>query len=168
MNTVSPAVLLLATLLVLDARAGAGQTVAKITDTTGRWRVALAPLPANSTHAPLTIAGANTLAFSDILGGEVWLVSDQSNRDLPLDKTYGADLQRLTSSLPAVREITVSHVGASSLRADSARKWRTTAPGIVGGLGTVACHLARDRHLSRRATSASSTGFGVAPPSKLE
>jgi sialate O-acetylesterase len=126
----------------------AGQSVSTIADASGRWRVDLGPLPANSTPATLTIAGNNTLTFSDILVGEVWLASGQSNMELPLDKTYDADLQRLTARLPAVREIMVPHVSASSPRPDFAGEWRPAAPETVGRFSAVAYAFAGDLHLA--------------------
>ncbi|MFA6960761.1 MAG: sialate O-acetylesterase [Opitutaceae bacterium] len=45
----------------------------------GHWMVKLAPLAINATPAELVVTGTNTLRVSDVLVGEVWLCSGQSN-----------------------------------------------------------------------------------------
>ena len=54
----------------------------------GRWR---AELPAMEAGGPfeLTVAGADTLTFTDVLVGEVWVASGQSNMEWRLDQTDG-------------------------------------------------------------------------------
>src|SRR5689334_11402081 len=47
-------------------------------DGDGRWSVTLDPLPAGGPHT-LTVRGKNTVTFDDVLVGEVWLCSGQSN-----------------------------------------------------------------------------------------
>ena len=55
-----------------------------VADGTGFWMVTLDQMVANSTGRPMTIAGNNTLVIDDILVGEVWLGSGQSNMQRPL------------------------------------------------------------------------------------
>ena len=47
----------------------------------GKWSVTLDPLPAGGPHT-LTVAGKNTVTFDDVLVGEVWLCSGQSNMQM--------------------------------------------------------------------------------------
>ena len=56
----------------------AGQTKTTTVRPDGSWRVDLDPLPAGGPHR-LSIAGANTIAIADVLVGEVWVASGQSN-----------------------------------------------------------------------------------------
>lgn len=63
----------------------AGQTKSTRADASGNWRVALDPLTASSTPAEMSIAGAGPgLVVRDILIGEVWLCSGQSNMEFPM------------------------------------------------------------------------------------
>ena len=55
----------------------------------GRWRVQLDPLPASAEPRTLTVRGRNTVTFSDVLVGEVWLCSGQSNMEKPLGPRQG-------------------------------------------------------------------------------
>ncbi len=62
----------------------AGQTKSATAAPDGRWQVALDPLPASAEPRTLTVRGRNTLTFADVLVGEVWLCSGQSNMEKPL------------------------------------------------------------------------------------
>jgi sialate O-acetylesterase len=55
----------------------------------GRWEVRLDPMVASAKPAELTIAGQQTLTFKDVLVGEVWLCSGQSNMQKPLGSQRG-------------------------------------------------------------------------------
>jgi len=56
----------------------AGQTKSTVTAGNGTWRVELDPLVAGGPHE-MTIAGTNTIVLSDVLVGEVWVCTGQSN-----------------------------------------------------------------------------------------
>ena len=60
-------------------------------DASGKWRVDLPSQPTNATPVTLTVTGKNTLTFSDVLIGEVWLCSGQSNMAFSLGggKVFG-------------------------------------------------------------------------------
>lgn len=58
-------------------------------DASGRWRVNLGPLPASAEPRVLTVRGRNTLTCSDVLVGEVWFLSGQSNMEKPLGPRSG-------------------------------------------------------------------------------
>ena len=58
----------------------AGQKLEAVTKD-GRWMVWLEPMQANATPQTLTISGANTLTFTNVLIGEVWLCSGQQNME---------------------------------------------------------------------------------------
>lgn len=59
----------------------AGQTRTAMADDKGNWRVMLDPLKAG-TAATMTVKGKNTITIKDVLVGEVWLASGQSNMHL--------------------------------------------------------------------------------------
>ena len=56
-----------------------GQNLSALTDDKGKWLVALAPMKANPTPQNLTVAGKNKIELTDILVGDIWLCSGQSN-----------------------------------------------------------------------------------------
>jgi sialate O-acetylesterase len=67
----------------------AGQKRTATTDATGRWEVRLKSLKASSAPADLTITGADKLTLTNILVGEVWLCSGQSNMEKPIGDQPG-------------------------------------------------------------------------------
>ncbi len=65
----------------------AGQKLQTIADNSGNWQVFLGPLKANAEPQKMIIHGKNTIELQNILVGEVWLCSGQSNMEYPLDRT---------------------------------------------------------------------------------
>ena len=64
----------------------AGQVKQTITDANGNWKVVLAPLQTAAIPASMTIKGTNTIVLDNILVGEVWLCSGQSNMEYAMRK----------------------------------------------------------------------------------
>ncbi len=64
----------------------AGQTKTTITDDKGNWIVVLAPLKTSATPQKMTISGSNKIELTNILVGEVWLCSGQSNMEYAMRK----------------------------------------------------------------------------------
>lgn len=65
----------------------AGQEARATADAAGQWRVTLAPLAATGTPSDLTVSAANTVTVHDVLVGEVWLCSGQSNMEMAIGVT---------------------------------------------------------------------------------
>lgn len=74
-----------------------GKTYTAATGTDGKWRVTLSPLKAGGPY-DMEIKAANTITLKNILIGDVWLCSGQSNMEL--------DMERLKDNYP--KEITNS------------------------------------------------------------
>lgn len=67
----------------------AGQIKTTTASSEGRWRVDLDAMPASKESRMINIRGTNTLTFSDILVGEVWFCSGQSNMEKQLGPRKG-------------------------------------------------------------------------------
>ena len=63
----------------------AGQKKSSTANTDGRWMVKLDPLKANSKGSDLIISGENNITYSDVLVGEVWICSGQSNMEMSVN-----------------------------------------------------------------------------------
>ncbi|RZL50262.1 MAG: sialate O-acetylesterase [Pedobacter sp.] len=63
-----------------------GQTKTTITDAKGNWLVVLAPLKTSATPQKMIISGSNKIELNNILVGEVWLCSGQSNMEYAMRK----------------------------------------------------------------------------------
>ncbi len=86
----------------------AGQSKTASTAADGNWKVMLDPLAASSEPRSLTISGMNRIVFADVLVGEVWLVSGQSNMQLTLPETNNGDAVVAAASDAQIRLFNVS------------------------------------------------------------
>jgi sialate O-acetylesterase len=64
----------------------AGQNKTTVADNAGKWSVKLSPMKASFTPREMTIKGTNTIILKNILVGEVWLCSGQSNMEYAMRK----------------------------------------------------------------------------------
>lgn len=124
------------------------QTLSTVAGPDGRWNVTLAPLPASAIPATLTAKGKNTVVLNDIVVGEVWLASGQSNMEWPLTRAYDTDLEQLTARFPLVREIKVKRRTASAPVAGFEGAWRAATAENVAQFSAVAYLFARELHLA--------------------
>jgi sialate O-acetylesterase len=92
----------------------------------GKWMVKLSPLKASARGAALTIAGTNKIVFTDVLVGEVWICSGQSNMQMGFNR-----VPELTTLLPAAKTQPIRHFAATTFVSfkpmENCRgQWRTT------------------------------------------
>lgn len=80
------------------------RVLATTADDQGRWEVQLPTAKAGGPHT-ITIQGENTITLNDVLFGEVWIASGQSNMEMPLIKVSGA----YTGILNAEREVAAAN-----------------------------------------------------------
>jgi sialate O-acetylesterase len=69
----------------------AGQTGSTVAAADGTWRVDLAPVTVDAQGKTLTMTGKNTITLQDVLVGDVWIASGQSNMEYGIHKTQFAD-----------------------------------------------------------------------------
>ena len=93
----------------------ADQTKTTKADDKGRWSVTLDPLKTSTKPLTMTVKGKNTVTFDDVLVGEVWICSGQSNMGFNLGSAYDADIEALTAKIPNLTDLGASggHPGAS-------------------------------------------------------
>ncbi|MEQ1859277.1 MAG: sialate O-acetylesterase [Chthoniobacteraceae bacterium] len=104
----------------------AGQTKSAEAGADGAWRVKLDPVPANAQPQKITIAGTQTREIADVLVGEVWMCSGQSNMGMTLSGDWNGDLEAAASKLPNLRLIKVPNVGTQELKTDFNGQWRAS------------------------------------------
>jgi sialate O-acetylesterase len=86
-----------------------GTTGSATTGADGKWLVTLDPLKAGTAPVTMTIAGKNTLTYSDVLVGDVWICSGQSNMEFGLNSEWDAKDQIAQANLPLVHLFLVTH-----------------------------------------------------------
>src|SRR5688500_9936153 len=85
-----------------------GQSVIATADDSGKWTAKLAALEASAKPAPLTVKGKNTITVNDVLVGEVWVCSGQSNMEWSVNASANPERERAdAANYPLVRMFTV-------------------------------------------------------------
>ena len=109
----------------------AGQTKKTTAGAEGRWRVWLDPLRANATPQVLRVTGKNKVEVKDVLVGEVWLVSGQSNMQFTLAETKEAKEAIAAANHPDIRLFNVSRQVAFKHKPPPLATWQATTPESV-------------------------------------
>ncbi len=113
----------------------------------GTWEVSLDPLPVGGPYV-MTIKGKNEVKIDDILVGEVWICSGQSNMQWSVNQANNADMEKLAAHYPKLRMINFPQVGAQSPIWTHNRQWQVTTPETVGGFSAVGYFFGRQLHQS--------------------
>lgn len=105
-----------------------GQSHITQADENGYWKVRLAALKASNSPKSMTIKGSSTLRYENILVGEVWLCSGQSNMGWSLGQADDKDIESLGANFPNLRLISVPQVGTQEPQSDFKGQWEETTP----------------------------------------
>ena len=123
----------------------AGQRHTAKADDKGKWLLTLDPLAVGGPHT-LSLAGKNKLAVEDVLVGEVWICSGQSNMQWSVSQSNDADLEIKTAKYPRIRFISVPQVGTQEPQDNFQGSWKVCAPNTVGELSAVGYYFGRQLH----------------------
>src|SRR5579864_1210794 len=108
----------------------------------GKWTVTLGPMPAGGPHT-MTVTGKNTVTCDDVLVGEVWICSGQSNMQMAVSQANDADLETRAAKYPKIRLITVPQVGTQEPQDDFQGKWEVCSPETIGSFSAVGYFFGR-------------------------
>ena len=109
-------------------------------DEQGKWTVKLDALPASAQPAKMIITGSSRRELQNILVGDVWLCSGQSNMGFNLGSVWDADLDIATAKYPNLRIISVPNVCTQELQDDFKGQWQPSCPESVGAFMAVSYH----------------------------
>ena len=124
----------------------AGQTKSAEAGADGKWTVKLDPSPVNATPQTLTISGSTSKEIQDVLVGEVWMCSGQSNMGFTLSADWNGDLEAAASKLPNLRLIKVPQVGTQELKHDFVGAWKASAADSASSFSAVGFLFGRYLH----------------------
>jgi sialate O-acetylesterase len=127
----------------------AGQTKTAQADAAGKWMVKLDPLKASAEGRELVAlskTGKRQSGISDVLVGDVWLCSGQSNMHFQMDRVENSREEVAAANHPAVRFFTVEHQFARQPMADTNGAWQPVSPATAAGCSAVAYYFARALH----------------------
>ncbi len=115
----------------------AGHHYETVADENGTWRIDLAPMAAGGPFV-LGVRGENLLRVEDVLIGEVWFASGQSNMQFSVGSTTRATRTIGSSLNPNVRLFKVVQHSALEPRSHNPSKWESCSPATVPGFSAVA------------------------------
>jgi sialate O-acetylesterase len=111
----------------------------------GKWSVKLAPL-ALGEPGTLTVQGSNSITLEDVLVGEVWVASGQSNMQWSVQAGLDPDLEALAANHPNLRLFQVPLVSKPDLQDDVTAEWKPCTPGNIPGFTAVGYYFGRQLH----------------------
>ncbi len=120
----------------------------------GHWHVDLPSLPAGGPYT-LTVHGKNIVNISDILIGEVWVASGQSNMEFPMgpqpwtEPLVGGEKAIAEANFPQIREFHVGKKISPTPVHEVVGDWAVCSPETVVKFSAVAFYFARNLHLDR-------------------
>ena len=129
----------------------AGQQQTATTNQHGRWQVKLSPMPANTTAQQMTIIGADgeTITYNNILIGDVWICSGQSNMEWSVKQSHNPQQEIAAANHPQIRLFNVQgHTVASAPQEQLsiATSWQPCNPTSVTNFSAVGYYFGRNLH----------------------
>ncbi len=111
----------------------------------GKWRVKLDPV-AGQGPFELRVRGNNQVTLTDVLVGEVWVCSGQSNMAWSVQQARDADLEIPAARFPNIRLISVPRVGSQEPHDDFEGAWQKCSPETVEDFSAVGYFFGRQLH----------------------
>ena len=129
----------------------AGQKQTATTGNDGKWMLRLTPLTASAASRDFVVTGKNTLTLQDVIVGEVWLGSGQSNMDFSVSKKAkyfaGVDNEEkeiAAANYPQIRMFTGKSAKAYAPQQTVGGEWLVCSPETVPGFSAVGYFFARE------------------------
>jgi len=109
----------------------------------GKWMVKLPKMSAGGPHK-ITITGTNSVELKDVLVGEVWLCSGQSNMEWSVAQSDNAQEEIKAGNHPRIRHIKIPHTPAETPQSNvPSDGWQLSSPETVGRFTAVGYYFGR-------------------------
>jgi sialate O-acetylesterase len=125
----------------------AGQTLSSVADKDGNWMVKFAPIKACAKPAEMTVKGKNTITLSNILVGDVWVCSGQSNMVMSVGGSLNGKEEIKNANYPSIRLLKVPLVSSFTPRKNieaNLAKWTECSPKTIPGFSAAGYFFGRD------------------------
>ncbi len=113
-------------------------------DVWGKWQVKLKPMQSGGGPLKLVVAGKNTVELTDVLIGEVWVASGQSNMQLPVSQSNDAQKEIAAADFPKIRLFYVPRVPSGTPAFDVEADWTVCTPATATEFSAVAYFFGRE------------------------
>lgn len=126
----------------------AGQSKSATAGTDGKWLVKLDALSASTESRTLVVTGkdGHKVEVKDVLVGEVWLGSGQSNMAMTVAGCYHYDVEKAAATFPLIRHYRESSGPAEQPQLEGKGAWQECTPSTVGGFSAVLYFFGREIH----------------------
>lgn len=122
-----------------------GESARATADAGGDWRVDLPPLPVDGQPLTLTVKGSNTtVSFTDVLVGEVWVCSGQSNMAMPLADTVDGHKDISSAADPQLRLFLVAQKTSLEPMKDLQGEWKLCTPADIPAFSAVGYYFGHE------------------------
>ena len=122
-----------------------GHTRSTTASAEGSWYVML-PKTGLGDAKTITVQGKNTVTVNDILMGDVWLCSGQSNMEWRVKQSKDAEKEIANVNYPEIRYFLVPRKVALTEQSDIDGQWVVASPETAGGFSAVAYYFGRELH----------------------
>lgn len=120
------------------------QSRSAITGKDGKWKVTLSPEVYGGPYQ-LVVKGKNSITFSNVLVGDVWICSGQSNMEWPVRLSNNATEEIRKSDIPVIRHFKVPTETAARPMDDlTGGEWKISSPETSGDFTAVGYFFARE------------------------
>jgi sialate O-acetylesterase len=124
----------------------AGQSKKTVAGKDGAWRLVLGALQASVDPATFTVSGANTVTFTNVVVGEVWFCSGQSNMEWRMANVDNAEQERAAATYPLIRHFKAPKAFKPAPEKNIQAAWEVTTPDGIGDESAVAYFFGRRLH----------------------
>jgi sialate O-acetylesterase len=115
-----------------------------IADKSGRWKAVVGPLPAGGPHA-LLVKSARTVTLQNVMIGDVWIASGQSNMEWPLRLAKDPEKEIEAATHPSIRLVRIPHTSTPTRQTDTETSgWVVCSPSSIPDLSAVGYFFARE------------------------
>ena len=120
-----------------------GQSAKATADAAGKWMATLNLKDSAPGPFDMTVEGKNKLALADVVVGEVWVASGQSNMEFTVARGLGAEQEIAQSANPLLRQFLVKKNPTREALEDTEGTWVAAAPETAGGFTAVGYYFAK-------------------------
>jgi sialate O-acetylesterase len=126
----------------------AGQKKTAKADDVGRWSLRLEPLSASAEGRLLIVSGKDgrKATVSDVLVGDVWLGSGQSNMAMTVNRAKGFEKEKAAATFPLIRHFKEESAGAATAQAQAKGGWLACTPETLSGFSATLYFFGREIH----------------------
>ena len=138
----------------------------------GEWKAVLPAMKAGGPYT-LTVSGSTKVQFEDVMIGEVWLCSGQSNMEMGVGVSKDGKEELAAANYPGIRLLNVTRIWKPEPQNDIEGAWKACTPqtlteGRWGGFSACGYYFGRELHKKLRVVHSEQKGWGRAVRSGLK